>query len=141
MGDIKLNEPRLTISHGGHTYVDATPQFLRAAGVPQEVIDAELARQRAQAVKAECKRRIYAVMSAETQMNITAVSAAIAAKPASARSPEEKATLAAAGAALAWVDAMRARAAELAGTPDVDYRNDAAWPAVPDEVKQLVERY
>ena len=41
MANIK-NEPRLTVRHGGHTYVDATPEFLRASGVPQEVIDAAL---------------------------------------------------------------------------------------------------
>ena len=130
----------LTIHHEGRRYV-GDPAELAAAGVPHKEIDAALARLRARDVKAECKRRIYAVMSAETQMNITAVSAAIAAKPASNRTAEEKATLAAAQAALAWVDAMRARAAELAGNPDVDYRSDAAWPAVPDEVMQLVERY
>ena len=131
----------LTITHEGRQYVEMTPDELTAAGVPQAVIDAELARLRAAKVKAECKRRIYAVMSAEAQMNITAVSAAIAAKPASSRTAEEKATLAAAQAALAWVDAMRTRAAELAADPKADFRGDAAWPAVPDEVKQLVERY
>ena len=131
----------LTLTHEGRTYINATLDFLAEAGVPQAVIDAELARLRARAVKAECKRRIYGVMSAETQMNITAVSAAIAAKPASSRTAEEKATLAAAQAALAWVDAMRTRAAELAADPQADFKADAAWPAVPDEVKQLVERY
>ncbi len=131
----------LTITHEGRQYVEMSPDELAAAGVPQEVIDAALARLRAQEVKAECKRRIYAVMSAEAQMNITAVSAAIAAKPASSRTAEEKATLAAAQAALAWVDAMRARAAELAADPNADLRSAGDWPAVPDEVKQLVERY
>lgn len=135
-----MTEQRLTITHGGHQYLEMTPDDLRASGVPQEAIDVALAQLRAQEVKAECKRRIYAVMSAETQMNITAVSAAIAAKPASSRTAEEKATLAAAQQALAWVDAMRARAAELAGDPQADFKA-AAWPAVPDEVKQLVERY
>ena len=131
----------LTITHEGRQYVEMTPVELAEAGVPRNVIDAELARLRAREVKAECKRRIYAVMSAETQMNITAVSAAIAAKSASSRTAEEKATLAAAQAALAWVDAMRARAAELAADPNADLRSAGAWPAVPDEVKQLVERY
>ena len=136
-----MTEQRLTITHEGRQYLEMTPAELAEAGVPQRVIDAELARLRAREVKGECKRRIYAVMSAETQMNITAVSAAIAAKPASSRTAEEKATLAAAQQALAWVDAMRNRAAELASDLQADFRSDAAWPAVPDEVKQLVERY
>ena len=136
-----MTEQRLTITHKGRQYLEMTPGDLREAGVPQEVIDAALAQARAAEVKAECKCRIYDVMSAETQMNITAVSVSIAAKPASNRSAAEKEALATAQAALAWVDAMRARAAELAADPGADFKADAAWPAVPDEVIRLVERY
>ena len=37
-----MTEPRLTIIHNGRQYLEMTPDDLRAAGVPQEVIDAAL---------------------------------------------------------------------------------------------------
>ncbi len=131
----------LTITHEGRQYVAMTPTGLAEAGVPQEVIAAALAERRAEAVKRECKRRIYAVLSAETQMNMTAAAAAISSKPASSRSAEEKAVLAGLQAALGWVDAMRARAAELVTDTDADYLSDEAWPAPPAEVAQVAARF
>ena len=130
----------IMIEHDGRRYA-GSPEYLAAAGVPQEVINAALAQRRAQEVKAECKRRIYSVMSAEAQMNATAAVGTIAAKSASSRSQEEKDTLAAAQAALEWVDQMRAAAASLAADAGADYQADAAWPAAPREVRDLVEKF
>ena len=136
-----MTQQTLTIIHDGRQYLEMTPDDLHAAGVPQEVIDTALAQLRAAKVKAECKSRIYAVLSPETQMNATAASAAIAAKSASSRSQEEKDTLAAAQAALEWVDQMRAAASSLAADAGADYQTDAAWPAVPQEVRDLAARF
>ena len=130
----------IMIEHDGRRHT-GSPEYLAAAGVPQKEIDAALARLRVQEVKAECKRRIYNVMSAEAQMNATAAVGTIAAKSASSRSAEEKDTLAAAQAALAWVDQMRAAAASLAADAGADYQMDAAWPAAPREVRDLAARF
>jgi hypothetical protein len=129
------------MTHEGRQYIEMTAGELAEAGVPQAAIDAALAARRAGAVKAECKRRIYSVLSREAQMNITAVSTTIAAKSASSRTAEEKDTLAGAQAALGWVDTMRARAAELAADADADFLADASWPACPQEVIDLAARF
>ena len=131
----------ITIQYKGLTYKDWELDDLLKEGVPQEAINAALAREYAAKVKTECKRRIYSVMSAEAQMNATAAVSTIAAKSASSRSQEEKDTLAAAQAALAWVDQMRSAAAALAADAGADYQADAAWPAAPREVRDLAARF
>ncbi|KEP69658.1 hypothetical protein DL1_03335 [Thioclava dalianensis] len=91
--------------------------------------------------KAECRRRIYAVASAEAQMNISASVAVISGKAASARSEDEKATLAGATSMTEWIAAMRATCADLSQAGEADFRADAAWPEVPEDVVTLVARF
>ncbi len=122
------------IVHGGRGYSMMTPEELVAAGVPQDVVAASLAALRRQAVKGECRRRIYAVASAEAQMNWAAAASIISAKTVAQRSDEERATLAALGDALAWVQAMRANVATLTANAEADITDDAAWPVCPEGV-------
>ena len=131
----------LTFEFDGRQYVNWSPEDALAAGVPQTVIDAELANLRIAAIKAECRRRIYAVASPEAQMNMAAATAVISGKTASARSDSEKATLAGAEAAIGWVAAMRATIAALAADPATDVTADAAWPAIPPEALAMIANF
>lgn len=83
-------------------------------------------------IKAECGRRILAVASANTQMNLTAAQAA------GRFSVEDRAAYAA---ALDWVDAMRARCAELIAAGDAGFAADAKWPPVQAGVVALAARF
>ena len=76
-------------------------------------------------VKAECKRRIYAVATATTQINMVATAAADIMPPAQVSSLQ---------AALAWIAAMRSASRGLITANDQDYKNDAKWPIVPAAV-------
>lgn len=88
--------------------------------------------QLAPAIKAECGRRIVAVASPNTQMNMTA------ARSAGLMSTAEKASYAT---ALGWVADMRAKCDGLIDAADQDYLNDAKWPAVPAGVADLCAKY
>lgn len=83
-------------------------------------------------VKSECQRRIYAVASQNTQMNMTAyVASGLASnadKTAFAHSFE-------------WVAAMRAASAGLISDQDVTFGNDVHWPACPSDVVELASRF
>lgn len=83
-------------------------------------------------IKAECGRRIVAVASKNAQMNMTAAAA-------SGRLGGGDASTFAS--ALEWVDAMRARCAELIVAQDTNFAVDAKWPPVPAGVADLVARY
>ncbi|WP_341204783.1 hypothetical protein [uncultured Sulfitobacter sp.] len=93
------------------------------------------------AIKAECRRRIYAAASAETQMNMATAAAVVSAKTASNRSAEESAMLTGLGQAIDWVAAMRARVAELAADADLDFRADESWPDLPDGARDFVAMF
>ena len=93
---------------------------------------------RTSAIKAECRRRIYAAASAETQMNMATAGAFISSKTASARSEEEKAVLTGIEASLAWVAQMRENVATLAAAPELDISDDANWPECPDAALAVV---
>jgi hypothetical protein len=131
-----------TIEHNGLTYANFTRAALLAAGVPAAAIDAAATSERRELVKAECRRRIYGVGSSEAQINVTAMSAAISAKPVADRTPQELALLASAQSSIEWVMTMRARFAELAdGELDADYLRDDAWPACPPDVVTLYQQF
>ena len=114
--------------------VFANPQ----PGVTVEVADhdprlsAFAAAQFAPRIAAECQRRIYAVASQNCQMNMTAW---IAGGQASA---DDKAAF---GAALGWVQAMRAACAALVASADASFIDDASWPSCPPQAAALAARF
>jgi hypothetical protein len=131
----------ITLEHDGREFTNFTVEDLLAAGVPQAAIDAALNKVRVDKIKQECRRRIYAVASAETQMNLAAASAVISGKTAANRTDPEKAVLAAAEAAIDWVAGMRINIASLAANPTSDFKDDANWPVVPDEVAAVMDQF
>lgn len=84
------------------------------------------------AIKAECRRRILAVLDETAQMNLAADAAA---------GRLGRADRAAYAASLAWRDAMRARAAELGAGTGRDFTDDAAWPAPDARIADLAARF
>lgn len=88
--------------------------------------------QLARPIKLECERRIFAVASANTQMNV------VAAMAAGRLDAEDTATYAA---GLDWIDAMRATCDDLIAAGDADYAHDAKWPPLPPGVADLVARF
>jgi hypothetical protein len=131
----------IDFTHEGRTYDGWTVEQALAAGIPPAIIDAALAAQRRSLIKAECRRRIYAAASAETQMNMAAATAVISAKTASNRSQAEQDTLAGVQDALAWVAAMRANVATLAADPQADFTADAAWPDIPATAAAVAQQF
>ena len=83
-------------------------------------------------VKSECQRRIYAVASQNTQMNMTAYVASGLASNA------DKTAFAH---SLEWVAAMRAASASLIDDQDVTFGSDSHWPACPADVVELTTRF
>lgn len=131
----------LTIEHNGVIRAGVTPEEALAAGLPASVVNAAIYDQRLSDIKAECRRRIYAEASAETQMNMTAAVGVISGKDAAARTEDETLILNGAEAAVSWVAAMRAAVATLAADASVDFKADSAWPALPVEVPPLIDRF
>lgn len=132
----------LTIDHQGRLYAGFDRPGLLSRGVPEQAIAAAEAVARREDVKAECRRRIYSVGSAEAQINVTAMTAAIGAKAASSRSAEDRAFIETAQTSIDWVMAMRTRFAELAdAASDLDYLADASWPACPADVIALYQQF
>jgi hypothetical protein len=130
-----------SLAYGGRIYSMMPEAELLAAGVPQAVIDAAKAAGRAADIKAECRRRIYAEASQETQANMMAAATVIAARPAEDRSPADQEMLAAFTIAMEWVTAMRANIATLAADAGADFHAEASWPAVPPEAAALAALY
>lgn len=93
-----------------------------------EDLAAQAQEARAEAIRAECRRRILAVMDETVQMNMAADAAA-------GRFDENARK--AYGAALAWRDAMRARAREFRQGRPGDFTIDAAWPVPAPAVADL----
>ena len=130
-----------SLSHGGKIFTEMSPAELLEAGVPQAAIDAHLAEIRVGAIKAECRRRIYAHASPEAQMNVATALGAASAKTASARSAEETALIAGAQKGIEWVAAMRNQIAVLAADANADITADASWPDVPAEAAALYSQF
>lgn len=129
------------IEHAGRVYAGLSVFDLLEAGVPQAAIDAALLGARAQAAKVECRRRIYAVASAETQLNMASAATAVSLKTASARTDREKALAEVFVAALDWVAAMRAAVDGVVGDASRAIDDDAAWPECPDAVRTLAASF
>lgn len=91
-------------------------------------------RQRKQAVRGECRRRIYAQANQQAQTNMGTAQGVIAAKDPATRTDEERQILAGVAAALVWVGEMRTTYRALAADTDADYLTDTAWPECPAEV-------
>lgn len=123
------------------TFYNTTAEELVAAGIQASIIQTAMAGARLKEIKAECKRRIYARASAETQMNMTAAAAVVGAKPASSRSAAENAILAGHASALQWVADMRENCSTLAADLDSDFRADASWPEPSPEASALVAQF
>ena len=132
---------KFDISHDGRTTLSTTREDAEALGYPDAVIAAAEASVRTSAIKAECRRRIYAAASAETQMNMATAGAFISSKTASARSEDEKAVLTGIEASLAWVAEMRGNVATLAADPELEVADDANWPECPDAALALVSQF
>ncbi|MBB5515761.1 hypothetical protein FHS89_001781 [Rubricella aquisinus] len=133
---------RLDLDLGGGTRVTSiTRQEAEARGIAEATIaSAETAIHAAQ-VSAECRRRIYAVASAETQMNMAAAAAVISAKTASQRSAAEADILTGLEVAIGWVAAMRANVVTLAADPALNITDDANWPSVPPAAVAVAEQF
>ena len=132
---------KFDISHDGRTTLSTTREDAEGLGYPEQVIVEAEGGVRTSAAKAECRRRIYAAASAETQMNMATAAAVVSAKTASNRSAEESAMLAGLGHAIDWVAAMRARVVELAADPELDFLSDESWPDLPDGARDVVAMF
>lgn len=129
------------ITHNGRSTLSTTREDALALGYPEEVIAAAEAGVRKTAVKNECRRRIYAAASAETQMNMATAAAVISAKEASARTEDEASILSGLDDAIGWVAQMRARVTELADDAALDIGDDANWPPLPDGARDVVAKF
>ena len=132
---------RLHVMEGNRETFDITREGALEMGYSEAAVDAAEAQARATLISAECRRRIYSLASAETQMNMAAASAVISAKTASSRTDQEKAVLAGLEAAIGWVAAMRANVATLAADPGLDFTADANWPAAPAEAVAVADQF
>jgi len=129
------------ISHEGRTTLSTDRETAEALGYPDEVIAAAEGGVRTGLIKAECRRRIYAEASAETQMNMATAAAVISAKEASARTEDEASILSGLDDAIGWVAQMRARVIELADDAALDIGDDANWPPLPDGARDVVDKF
>ncbi len=86
----------------------------------------------ANAVKEECKRRIYEHADLVTQMNISAHDGAGKLSAGDAQTWSQ---------CLDWVQAMRAACVPLITDPTADYMDDSAWPDVPAGAVDLAARF
>jgi hypothetical protein len=129
------------ITHEGRTTLSVDREGALALGYPETVIAVAEAGIRMSAVKNECRRRIYAAASAETQMNMATAAAVISAKEASARSEDEAAILTGLDDAIGWVAQMRSRVTELADDAALDIADDANWPRLPDGARDVVDKF
>jgi hypothetical protein len=99
------------------------------------------------AVKAECKRRIFAQFSQEAQRNITQALALYSLGAMAEATQKGKlgnlcaADIAQVRAAWDWVEAMQAVCRLLSQTPGADPFEDNVWPIMPETVVQLIMRH
>lgn len=91
------------------------------------------------AIKAECGRRIFAVINETAQKNTAA--AAAAGWPGEADEAARAATQAAFVAGVQWIGAMRAVCATLIAAQDATFADSAHWPAPPPSVVALAARF
>jgi hypothetical protein len=132
---------KFDITHEGRTTFSVTREDAEALGYPKAAVDEAERNVRTKLVKLECRRRIYAAASAETQMNMATAAAFISSKTASTRSEQEKAVLAGIDASLAWVADMRANVAALTDDADLGIYDDVHWPECPEAALAVVQMY
>lgn len=132
---------QFSLEYNGRRYDGLTAVDAQEMGIPESAVNAALADLRRKAIKAECRRRIYAEASAETQMNMATAAAVISAKEASARTEDEASILSGLDDAIGWVAQMRARVIELAEDAALDIGDDANWPPLPDGARDVVDKF
>lgn len=132
---------RYNIDFNGALHVGVTAAEAAAAGVPASVIAAAISAARRELIKAECRRRIYGIASAEAQINISGAATIASAKTSSQRSAEETAMLATYGLSLQWIMDMRAAVEALDADASADFTADASWPVCPADVIALAEQF
>lgn len=130
-----------TVTFEGRVFMMTTPEELVEAGVPEAVIQSVISAERTAVIKKECRRRIYAIASAETQMNMATATATISAKSAASRTPSENAIVEGVAAALVWVSAMRAAISPLVNDATANIDDDNSWPACPPNVLAIVGQF
>jgi hypothetical protein len=86
----------------------------------------------AETVKAECSRRIYAILDAPTVSNVQGAVLA---------GELDDGEMAVFRSGRAWVNAMLEASRAIAANPDADPTADTAWPAVPDGMIELAARF
>jgi hypothetical protein len=128
----------LTVKEGNRSTSDVSAQDALSLGYSSSAIAQAEAEARSGLAKRECRRRIYATASAETQMNMATAGAFFSSKTASARSESEKSVLSGIEASLAWVAKMRENVATLAADTELDIADDANWPECPDAALAVV---
>ena len=131
----------LNFNYDGRRYEGWTIDDARKNGIPEHVIATALATDRKDHISKECRQRIYAVASAETQMNMATAAAVISAKEASARTEDEASILSGLDDAIGWVAQMRGRVSELADDATLDIADDANWPPLPDGARNVVDKF
>lgn len=85
-----------------------------------------------QLISAECRRRIFVEADEVTQMNMTAAATSGTLNEAQMDLYRD---------ALAWVNAMRTRAADLAANVDRDYFEDDKWPEPAQALRDFVAQF
>ena len=95
---------------------------------------------RAEQIKDECARRIFAVLKDQiTQLNLTSTASGLLSRKIDGTiTAQEGAALDLAEAARGWVTAMRLAARGLILAGDAAYADDAKWPQAPAGVAALV---
>jgi len=132
---------QFSLEYNGRRYDGLTELDAQEIGIPESAVNAALADLRLKAIKAECRRLIYAEASAETQMNMATAAAVISAKEASARTEDEALILKGLDDAIEWVASMRGRVSELAVDAALDIADDANWPPLPDGARDVVNKF
>lgn len=131
----------MDIDHNGKSYLGFTAEAALAAGVPDSVIKAAQKEVVSNLINGECRRRIYAIASAETQMNMASASAVVSAKAVEDRTDADTALLAGLAAAIEWVGAMRAASKSLAADPEAEFLSDKSWPDLPAAAAAVVDMF
>jgi len=108
---------------------EAFVRWKEAGGVPDE---APAPGFNADALKAECGRRIYAVASDSAQKNMLATIVA------GGMSDADKTTF---GAGVIWIADMQAACRDLIAAADPDFADDVKWPDIPAGVAELAARF
>jgi hypothetical protein len=125
----------LTLKHDGVTYLNASPDGLLNAQVPDAVIAAAVQAARAEAIAAVCDRRIADVIGAKAaSIQREAIYLQNLAFRGQALTPEQTADVEIIMAINAWETAMIAHRQALAADPAASFGADAGWPAAPAAV-------